>query len=228
MRYVSFSGGADSTAMAIIYKEVGEEFELLFSDTGDELPENLIHVHKVASALDVKLRVVSNGSFYQHLANFGFLLPSHTRRWCTRLLKIAPLDAHLKDGDIIAIGFRVDEQDRVERVRKNYNCKVEFPLIDMGMDKKKVFELCKKHDLLNPVYSWRSSVSCVSCPFQRIRDWKNLLHEHPNLYAVAENWEEQGAYNWRSDLSLAQIRKLEREQIDMFRDDYDEPCLICR
>jgi 3'-phosphoadenosine 5'-phosphosulfate sulfotransferase (PAPS reductase)/FAD synthetase len=37
--YVSLSGGADSTALAILLKERGEEFEMVFADTGAELPE---------------------------------------------------------------------------------------------------------------------------------------------------------------------------------------------
>ncbi|RJQ53384.1 MAG: hypothetical protein C4521_07575 [Actinobacteria bacterium] len=94
--YVAFSGGADSTAMAIYLHEQGQDFELVFADTGAELPETYYMVTKVARVLGRKLTVVSNGTFYQWLTHFGFMLPSALQRWCTRLLKQVPQDAHFK------------------------------------------------------------------------------------------------------------------------------------
>ena len=51
----------------------------------------------------------------------------------------------------------------------------------------------------------RSSLSCFCCPFQKLQDWKNLYINHPDLFMVAEKWEEmrnqikRGYYKWRSD-----------------------------
>ena len=36
---IAFSGGKDSTAMVLRLSELGEDFKLLFTPTGDELPE---------------------------------------------------------------------------------------------------------------------------------------------------------------------------------------------
>jgi predicted PP-loop superfamily ATPase len=40
---VAFSGGKDSTALALRLHELEEPFKLLFTPTGDELPE--LHAH---------------------------------------------------------------------------------------------------------------------------------------------------------------------------------------
>lgn len=43
-RIMAFSGGKDSTAMAVLLAERGEDFELLFTPTGNELPELFSHI----------------------------------------------------------------------------------------------------------------------------------------------------------------------------------------
>lgn len=42
--FVAFSGGKDSTAMAYLLAEQGEDFELLFTATDNELPGLRAHV----------------------------------------------------------------------------------------------------------------------------------------------------------------------------------------
>ncbi len=75
-----------------------------------------------------------------------------------------------------------------------------------------------KYDLLNPVYAWRSNVSCFCCPMQRKSDWQGLLKHHPELFAVAEEWERQSICmgdqfesksqcTWNDDYSLCELRK---------------------
>ncbi len=42
MNYVAVSGGADSTALALLLWERGEDFEMVFSDTGGGITGNLL------------------------------------------------------------------------------------------------------------------------------------------------------------------------------------------
>lgn len=54
---VAFSGGKDSTCMAVMLAEEGEDFELLFTPTGDESPEciaRLVPTRAARKALDQK------------------------------------------------------------------------------------------------------------------------------------------------------------------------------
>jgi len=49
--FVSFSGGADSTALAIYLADRGQDFTLLMADTGAELPETYWIAPRVAREL---------------------------------------------------------------------------------------------------------------------------------------------------------------------------------
>ncbi len=236
-RYVSLSGGADSTALAILLHERGEDFKLVFADTGAELPETYFMVSKTADILGKELIVVSNGSFYQHLVTYGFLLPSVVRRWCTRILKIKPMDSFHEESDIVAVGIRADEAHRVsghENRRKKGSHQLSYDLITAGLGKKEVLALCRNYDLLNPAYSWRSNVSCFCCPFQRKGDWMGLLRNHPSLFALAEQWEEasravtEARYSWKMGRTLADMRIADEKQIKLWPEPEGEPCLICQ
>lgn len=221
MQYVSLSGGADSTALAIYLHERGEEFELVFADTGAELPETYWIVPRVARALGVKLHVVSGPTFFQQVAAYGYLLPSWRVRWCTRELKITPL----KQYPELAVGICADEDHRMPHGNR--------PLVDAGVTKAEARRLCVKHDLLNPCYAWRTSCSCFCCPFQRKQDWRGLWREHPDLYRVAECWEEASMeasptkFGWNEGFSLKQLREADDAQIRLWPEQHEEACVIC-
>jgi hypothetical protein len=233
-RYVSLSGGADSTALAILLHGRGEDFKLLFADTGAELPETYFMVTRVAAELGKELIVVGNGSFYQHLSRYGFLLPSIRQRWCTRLLKLKPMATVYAEGDLVAVGIRADEPNRgtdATRVGQNYT--TTYDLVEAGMGKADVHALCKRYDLLNPVYQWRSNVSCFCCPMQRKMDWYGLMKNHPSLFALAVQWEQQSiaktrtGYTWCLGRKLDDMRFADRQQLKMWPEPDAEPCTIC-
>lgn len=238
MLYVAFSGGADSTATAILLHERGEEYELVFADTGAELPETYYMVTRVASVLGKKLNVVSNGTFYQHLVSYNWMLPGVRLRWCTGLLKQLPQERFYPEGATVAVGIRADEAHRQANVTGRNGTTIK-PLVDAGMDKRDVFALCRRYELLNPVYKWRSSVSCFCCPFQRKSDWLGLLRHHPELYALAEQWEEQAMAwaashpgvttraSWHDGRTLRQLREADECQLKLWPEPDEEPCAIC-
>jgi hypothetical protein len=237
MIYVSFSGGCDSTAVALILKDQGIEFELVFADTGAELPETYFFIPRFARQIGKKLLVLSNGTFFQYMTNFGFLLPSVQTRWCTRLLKQVPQDKYYgDDNSIVHIGIRADEQHRANLKPRGKHT-FAYPLIDAGLDKKGVLDMCRKNDALNPIYSWRSNCSCFCCPFQRIADWKGLLKHHPDLFMLAEAWEEESVmiakekelteWRWMKNKKLGALRLADERQLKLFPEPEGEPCIIC-
>lgn len=236
MKYVCVSGGADSTALALLLWERGEDFEMVFSDTGAELPEVYWLLPRLAQTVNKPLHVVSNGSFFQHLVRYGYLLPGPRLRWRTRLLKLVPQDNWFKahDAESVAVGIRADESRRLHSDSKRTGkYTFVYPLYEAGIDKRDVKKLCAKYDLLNPVYAWRSSVSCFCCFFQRVSDWKGLMKHHPTLFAVAEEWERQAikktekGYTWRRGWTLEAMRKMDEQQLDLWPEPEEEPCLIC-
>lgn len=237
MNYVAVSGGADSTALALLLWERGEDFEMVFSDTGGELPETYWILPRLTQRIGKKLNVVSNGGFFQHLIQYGYLLPGPRVRWCTRLLKQVPQDRFLKGvgAEQVSVGIRADEPRRLHtntKPRTGIHGFV-YPLAEAGMTKKDVKALCTNYDLLSPVYQWRSNVSCFFCFFQKKSDWLGLLKHHPTLYAVAEEWERQSmaitikGYSWSDSFTLEQLRKADQQQIKLWEEPDEEPCLIC-
>ncbi len=244
-RFVSFSGGADSTALAIYLAEAGEDFELVFEDTGAELPETYWIVPRVARALEKRLIIVSGSTFFHELAypnpelkRQPFMLPGYGARWCTRELKQKPFYEFVKtQGDcIVSIGIRADEQDRLENGPSNKpkNCKYDRPLVDAGFVKRDVRNLCEGRGLLSPAYKWRSNTSCFCCPFQRKHDWINLSKEHPDLFALAEDWERlthdyeiHTKHTWNDSWSLRQLREADAAQFETLRECREQACAIC-
>ncbi len=235
-RFYAISGGADSTAMVLLAHERGEDFEMVFADTGAELPETYWLIPRLQKYVGKQLTVVSNGTFFQHLVYHGFLLPSFYARWCTNHLKIKPQRQFLvgMNPEAVGVGIRADERRRMDGYAKaEYPC--DFPLIEAGMDKRNVLAMCRKHGLLSPAYDWRSNTSCFCCPFQRLQDWRGLLKHHPDLFALAEDWETQSergvekGYTWIAHgKTLKDLREASERQLELWPDSDEEACTICQ
>ena len=213
---VDVSGGCDSTAVCLLYKERGIDFEMLFADTGAEFPENYWFLPRLAKYVGKKLIVVNNGSMFYWLVKQGYFLPSWRARWCTKILKTIPLRKYYEEkNNIHAIGIRADEQHRIrDKSKWSKNEEILYPLVEAGIDRIEVKKICEKHDMLNPLYSWRTNVSCFCCPMQRLDDWRGLYKNYPELFTIAEQWEEmskeqsKSSFGWRSDKwTLEKIRK---------------------
>jgi 3'-phosphoadenosine 5'-phosphosulfate sulfotransferase (PAPS reductase)/FAD synthetase len=233
-RIVSISGGADSTALAILLWQKGIEFDLLFADTGAEFPETYQTISKLAQYIGRKLYVVSGGGMFSKLVSQGYFLPSNRARWCTRELKLKPMEQfyRIKGVQVNFIGIRYEESHRLETIKSEGECKNYYPLVYWKLTKKDVMGICKKHDLLNPIYQWRSSCSCFCCFNQKKWDWKNMAKYHKELFMLAENWEEMSLFNsqnfgWNERFKLKDIRHASETQMNLFPEIEIEPCLIC-
>src|SRR5436305_1652332 len=93
-QFVAFSGGNDSTAMAIRMAELGEDFSCLFTPAGNEPAALFDHIAAVIAAIQRPLVQPPNLSLLFWIQKHQ-ALPNWRQRWCTRQIKIEPCIAFL-------------------------------------------------------------------------------------------------------------------------------------
>ena len=234
---VCVSGGKDSAALAIFMKkEMGMEIELVFCDTGRELPEVYSFLETLGDKLNQEVKKLSycGRDFDWYLREFSFFLPSAQSRWCTRLLKIMPLERYIgnKQEVTVYIGIRADEMDREGNYGLKKNVIYQYPLRDNGIKLKDVIHLLNRHNIELPsYYNWRSVGGCWNCMFQRLNDWRGLKKFHPHYFSKCVEDEEKSLslgrnFTWRMNLKLS---NLTGEWIPPSEHEYEDitPCLIC-
>jgi hypothetical protein len=73
----------------------------------------------------------------------------------------------------------------------------------------------------------------MSLFFQRKGDWIGLLKYHPTLFEIAAQWERQSikmtlrGYTWRKGWTLDAMREMDEQQLKLWPEPEQEPCLIC-
>lgn len=221
---LGLSGGRDSAALAIWMREFRPELDLeyFFTDTGKELPE----VHEFLDRLEGYLgrpiqRLNPDRDFDFWLREYKHFLPSARTRWCTRQLKLRPLEQWLKDslngGTKVHsyVAIRADE-NRSGYQATHPNMMVHFPLREAGIDKAGVIDLLDSSGVGEPgYYSWRSRSGCTFCFFQQKIEWVRLMREHPDAFEEAKRYEKSAVdhgspFTWSDNESLDELARPER------------------
>ena len=114
-------------------------------------------------------------------------------RWCTKVLKIEPLEKWIgSDKAISYVGLRADEASRKGYMSTKQNMMSVFPFIDDGLELRDIENLLIESGLGKPsYYEWRSRSGCYFCFYQRKKEWVNLYEKHPDLFANAQRYEEK-------------------------------------
>ena len=203
---LSLSGGKDSTALAFFMKEnmpeIFEKTELVFYDTGCDLPETYDYLNKIEIFLKKKITRVKPEKTFEHLLTVNRVLPSHFRRWCTVELKVRPsqkyIESKLKENGYgivnLYVGIRKDEEHRkgillISDLEKEF-VKPQYPLIDNFICKNDVEKILIKNGINYPsYYNYRSRNGCYFCFYQNASDWLNLYEKHPDLFKKASDYE---------------------------------------
>src|SRR4051794_7618311 len=193
-----------------------ENIEYFFCDTGSELPETYEYLQRLESVLGQPIvRLNPDRGFEHWLHVYGGALPSAQMRWCTKNLKIKPLEAWIGDAPTFTyIGIRADE-DREGYISHKSNITPVFPFKADGITKPDVLRILDDAGVgLPSYYEWRTRSGCFFCFFQRKYEWVRLADEHPDLFeqAVAYenkvNYEEKASarrFTWSQGESLREL-----------------------
>lgn len=208
MQIEAFSGGKDSTALALRLAELGEDFEFLFTPTGRELPECLTHITSVVSMTRKRLHVRTGDKGFTERIRQWQSLPNNRQRWCTRELKIEPAKAFLLEhpGSVLLVGLRADEEHR-EGMWGEF-ATYRYPLREWGWGIEEVYGYLKTRGVEVP-----ERTDCDWCYDQRLQEWWRLWKEHPDRWAEGEELERMTGHTFRSPTrdtwpaSMEELRK---------------------
>ena len=207
MKYIaSWSGGKDSTASIILAHEHGEPLDLIiFSEVmfdeniSGELPEHIDFIknraipvfegwgydvkilHAKQNYIDLFFREPTRGKRYGTGKITGF--PMSGRCQINKSVKVLPIKKFLQKIEkpfTQYIGIAIDEPARMERV---INAENQVSLLQKyGYTEQMAFELCRKYDLLSPIYDFASRGGCWFCPNMRYTQLKHLRTYHRELW----------------------------------------------
>jgi 3'-phosphoadenosine 5'-phosphosulfate sulfotransferase (PAPS reductase)/FAD synthetase len=196
-RFISFSGGVESTTMCILY---GKGAKAIWCDTGAEHEEMYKRIDEVESALidlhegDFKLIRVRNEKYegLEAYAQHAKYMPSGQARYCTRIFKIEPIDNFLStQGKCeLMIGFNADEEGRTGNLELKSNVRYSYPLIDDGYTRSDCDEILREHGLHPnfPVYMLRGG--CRMCFYKSEKEYKALYHLNKSEFDKMIDFEE--------------------------------------
>ncbi len=208
---LGLSGGKDSTALALYLKDKVPAIEYFFCDTHKELPETYAYLKRLEILLGKRIVFLEDKRGFDHwLDVYGGFLPSAQARWCTKQLKIIPLEKYVGNDEAISyIAIRADE-DRVGYITTKPNIKPVFPFMKEGLVKRDIFKIIDESGIGMPdYYSWRSRSGCYFCFFQRKIEWVGLSEIHPDLFGKAVKYEQEHVdgrkYFWNQEESLLEL-----------------------
>lgn len=170
---------------------------------------------------------------------YGF--PFVVSAWCNAILKLGAISKYQaqfgKDEVTHFVGIAYDEPIRWERMKKKETARRKYRslLVEQKLTEQDAFEICKRYDLLSPMYSvdgiYRGG--CWFCPKQCLADLYSLWKNYREYFDILAEIEQVSVNTFRTEgitlKSLAERfadgyipkRRKKRQtsvQLDMFKD----------
>jgi 3'-phosphoadenosine 5'-phosphosulfate sulfotransferase (PAPS reductase)/FAD synthetase len=187
--YVAYSGGKDSgaTLFELLKKEqFRHKIEVLFVETGAELPDVRFFIEKTVKLLNLPLTILKpEKDFYELFIRKG-VWPHSLNKDCITELINKPCDKYTKEQGFIHVLARGGRPDQSQSKNKEQNKK----LYEYAKDKwlyNNLYDLDKETyaNLLQTIPKWEGynrgyvRTACWCCPFQRGVQWDAMKENHP-------------------------------------------------
>lgn len=201
---LSFGAGVNTVAILHMQDVMNQVDEIIMADTGGEHPETYHYIQKYVIPFveehSIPFTVIrgqenADGVIAESLEEACLrwkIIPSRMLRFCTDKFKLKPIRKYVLnkygEGEINAIiGIAFDEAHRMNDSRwSNYH--TVYPLVDKKITREKCKAIIRETGWDVPPKS-----GCYYCPFQRVIQWKELRHNHPDLWERAIKLEENGS-----------------------------------
>lgn len=231
VKVCSFGCGVDSIAGFLILQEEGlidEYDEILWADTGSEMPETYAYLDYLTKTLGWKIKVIRSkyGKIYDYYKK-KHVYPTRLARDCTGKFKIDPINKYLrtmygkKAHFNIDIFINYDEAHYRMRTSKYKYATLLYPLVDRKITRAQCKETIKKHNMPVPHKS-----GCFFCWAQPPASWLKLKKDHPDLFQESLDMEHDSKVRHKGVLPLIRLKAKEMKlnPMDDFFDETDEGC----
>lgn len=227
---LSFGGGVNTVAlMILLLNERAPVDQVVFADTGGELPETyetLVRAESYLAERGVPLITVAarpGGRTLYETALRRRVIPSVKWRWSTRDYKVTPIHRHYRAlGTHIFqyIGIAYDEIHRMKDSRVEFITNL-YPLVDRKLKRQDCVDIIQNEGFPVPPKS-----GCFFCPFNSLERWHWLHEQHPELYEKAIALEENSkhfpnqrltdqVYRHRASITLRELGStIQQETVD--------------
>ncbi len=230
-RFISFSGGVESSAMAVLF---GDKADAIFSDTGFEHKIIYDRINKVEEWVqdfhrsDFKIHRIRNekhGTLIDYIKEQKFL-PSFDARYCTRMFKIEPIDKFLQqykeEGVELMIGLNYDEIElRTGNHGNKKFVKYSYPLADNKITRSGCETILKRVGLYPNFPAYMKRGGCVGCYYKSKKEYTAMSLLNPEEFKIVEDLENdiqderKEYFSIRDGIKMKQIR--ENAQNSLFR-----------
>ena len=119
--------------------------------------------------------------------------PFSTGEWCNSDVKMPPLKAIEKGGNIVYIGIAIDEPKRFH----NLSDTKKSPLVEAGWTEADCRQWCEDNDLLSPIYTTATRGGCWFCHNQTVNQLRLMRRNYPELWALMLKWDKDSPVTFK-------------------------------
>lgn len=209
---VACSGGKDSVATILISLEKKEPLDevtwvevMLDKETSGEVPEHRDFVYKSLKPFcennGIRFTVLHSSKTYDDVFHQTFIRGKNTgkkygfarARGCfvNRECKMQAFREYKKkqgSNVVFYIGIATDEPKRLQRLNNEKEISL---LAKYGLTEKDAVELCKRYNLLSPVYEISRRNGCWFCPYAKDKEILHFLKNNGNIFNRLIEWEKE-------------------------------------